>query len=99
MTPFVSSLAFESPAQLGVDQAARVATPKDPANPLIEGVDPNEPWLQFLTKQKLSPRLQEFLTYAICLWDWAIPDSSDVNGSGSAQDTCAMLTTEEGLRC
>eukprot|EP00933_Yihiella_yeosuensis_P026980 TRINITY_DN20931_c1_g1_i1.p1 TRINITY_DN20931_c1_g1~~TRINITY_DN20931_c1_g1_i1.p1 ORF type:complete len:675 (-),score=127.37 TRINITY_DN20931_c1_g1_i1:102-2126(-) len=68
MTSFVSSLAFESPAQLGVDNARKVAGPSETGP---EGVDPEEPWKNFLSRQKLSPRLQEFITYAIILWDWS----------------------------
>merc|ERR1719331_2247774 len=54
MMPFVGSLAFNSPAQLGVDQAAKVEGPSDPVTSLPDGVDLEEPWPTFLKKQKLS---------------------------------------------
>lgn len=99
MSPIVGSLAFQSPAQLGTDQAGKVSGPSDPALSSIEGVDPNEPWTQFLEKQKLTPRLQEFLTYAICLWDWALPGSQPSGSEPTNVHRGPVLTTEEGLRC
>lgn len=88
MSPFVGSLAFQSAAQLGSDQAWKLQGPSDsePVPQALVGVDMSAPWVKFLETQKLSVRLQEFLTYAICLWDWA-------PGSGVG------LTVAEGLRC
>ena len=99
MAPFAGSLAFQSAAHLGVDQARKV--PK-PAEEMLEGgsdsataipglEDTSLPWEAFLQRQKLSPRLCDFLTYAICLWDYAQGDGAPRNG--------AELSTEEGLRC
>ena len=28
-------------------------------------------WRSFLQKQNLSERLQDLITYSICLWDWS----------------------------
>lgn len=79
MAPFVGSLAFQSAAQLGVDQAQKISGPSDLQSSAPEGTDLQEPWHQFLERHKLSERLQDFLTYAICLWDWApkatLPDA------------------------
>lgn len=88
MMPFVGSLAFNSPAQLGVDHAMKVQGPNDPAASITEGADFEEPWPRFLQKQKLSPRLQDFVTYAICMWD----RSPEAEGHPA-------LSTREGLRC
>jgi len=93
MSPFVGSLAFESPAQLGVDQARKVPAPSESASCNLEGVNLDQPWSDFLQQQKLSLRLQELLTYAICLWDWALP------GSSAASREPEDLSTGEGLRC
>lgn len=92
MTPL--SLSFQSAAQVGVDQAGKVQQPAAGGGAL-EGVDPDEPWPQFLDKQKLSKRLQEFLTYAICLWDWTVQAEGD-SASGSSGE---VLTVREGLAC
>lgn len=88
--PFAGSLAFTSPAKLGVDQARKVPAPSEPTAGVLEGTDPEEPFQVFLERQKLSRRLQEFLMYAICLWDWA-PRRS---GAG-AERPC--LSVREGL--
>ena len=68
--PFVGSLAFQSAAQLGVDQARKVKGPTELDSSVL-GVDLEEPWQCFLERQQLSQRLQEFITYSICLWDWS----------------------------
>eukprot|EP00929_Paragymnodinium_shiwhaense_P049075 TRINITY_DN24769_c1_g2_i1.p1 TRINITY_DN24769_c1_g2~~TRINITY_DN24769_c1_g2_i1.p1 ORF type:complete len:722 (-),score=166.17 TRINITY_DN24769_c1_g2_i1:72-2237(-) len=86
MSSFAGSLAFSSPAQLGVDNARKVSAPSEPLPNGLEGMDLGEPWANFLQKQKLTPRLQEFLTYAIVMWDWS-PSSGGVE-----------LTIDEGLR-
>jgi len=97
MMPFVGSLAFNSPAQLGVDQAAKVQGPSDPVTNLPEGVDMEEPWPQFLKRQKLSPRLQDYVTYAICMWDFALEETTGADNV--PEERGAMLSTREGLRC
>jgi len=102
MTPFVGSLAFESPAQLGVDRAQKVPGPNNSASSGLEGVDLQQPWATFLEQQKLSPRLREFLTYAICLWDWTLPPSEEQNQEAiaSTQEWCPQnLSTGQGLAC
>lgn len=98
LTPFAGSLAFESPAQLGVDQARKVPGPAEAA---FEGADMAEPWHVFLEKQKLSPRLQDFIIYAICLWDWLPPataegDSRLYNGQPDCKGL--FLSASEGLK-
>jgi len=100
MTPFVGSLAFASPAQLGVDQARQLPGPSD--LPALDGITLEEPWEKLLERQKLSPRLQDFLTYAICLWDWSGPCASGSSGlSGEARGGRGGrgLTVGDGLRC
>eukprot|EP00439_Symbiodinium_sp_Y106_P075492 s768_g15.t1 len=78
--PFVGSLSFQSAAQLGVDQVRKVKGPTEldsgSSVSSVLGVDLQEPWHRFLEKQQLSQRLQEFITYSICLWDWSPPSSS-----------------------
>ncbi|CAK9033367.1 unnamed protein product [Durusdinium trenchii] len=66
--PYVSSLAFQSAAQLGVDQAAKIKGPSDQS---ALGMELDGSWRAFLQQQNLSERLQDFITYSICLWDWA----------------------------
>ena len=85
--PFVGSLAFQSAAQLGVDQARKVKGPSEPDASVL-GVDLQEPWQRFLERQQLSQRLQEFITYSICLWDW----------SQSEEEAWPQLSCGEALR-
>eukprot|EP00419_Tripos_fusus_P051362 CAMPEP_0172840232 /NCGR_PEP_ID=MMETSP1075-20121228/29153_1 /TAXON_ID=2916 /ORGANISM="Ceratium fusus, Strain PA161109" /LENGTH=740 /DNA_ID=CAMNT_0013684019 /DNA_START=45 /DNA_END=2270 /DNA_ORIENTATION=+ len=102
MTPFVGSLAFESPAQLGVDRVHKVPGPNENASSGLEGVDLEQPWAAFLEQQKLSPRLREFLTYAICLWDWTLPSSQNQKQEGTAstqEQSLRNLSTRQGLSC
>ena len=68
--PYVGSLAFQSAAQLGVDQARKVKGPNELDSSVL-GINLQEPWRNFLERQQLSQRLQEFITYSICLWDWS----------------------------
>ncbi|CAJ1365127.1 unnamed protein product [Effrenium voratum] len=68
--PFVSSLAFQSAAQLGVDQAGKVKPAADADALKALNLDLDSSWRSFLEKQSLSERLQDFITYSICLWDW-----------------------------
>lgn len=72
--PYVSSLAFQSAAQLGVDNATKVKGPTGETSSL--GLDLDGSWREFLQKQNLSERLQDFITYSICLWDWS-PSQAD----------------------
>jgi len=88
MMPFVGSLAFESPAQLGVDRVRHVSGPTDPSAVNLGNIDFDSSWQAFLEQQRLSSRLQDFLTYAICLWDGAPTSSSQDTG----------LTVREGLK-
>ncbi|CAK9033019.1 unnamed protein product [Durusdinium trenchii] len=114
--PYVSSLAFQSAAQLGVDQAAKI---KGPSDLLVELVGPSATrvlWAWHLDNgvpharglrswqekphclRNLSERLQDFITYSICLWDWApteaFPQLSWRNGR--AWD---LVTTESTGEC
>eukprot|EP00434_Breviolum_minutum_P031056 symbB.v1.2.027469.t1/scaffold2822.1/size98038/4 len=36
------------------------------------GLDLDGSWQDFLQKQNLSERLQDLITYSICLWDWSL---------------------------
>merc|ERR1719453_139357 len=54
-----------------------------------------EPWPVFLKRQKLSPRLQDYVTYAICMWDFALEQTT----GGPDNVEGAMLSTRDGLRC
>eukprot|EP00913_Durusdinium_trenchii_P001418 g1313.t1 len=72
--PYVSSLAFQSAAQLGVDQAAKIKGPSDQS---ALGMELDGSWRAYRRiargngPRNLSERLQDFITYSICLWDWA----------------------------
>mmetsp|Transcript_66175 Transcript_66175/g.123518 ORF Transcript_66175/g.123518 Transcript_66175/m.123518 type:complete len:631 (-) Transcript_66175:79-1971(-) len=91
MMPFVGSLAFESPAQLGVDRVRHVSAPADPSAVNLGNLDYDSSWQTFLEQQHLSSRLQDFLTYAICLWDGvATPSGQDGRSAG--------LTVRDGLK-